>query len=57
LLVECITNKSAYDYNLNTTTKSKFNYEFNERGDWVSKEQFINGQLALTTIREIEYFN
>lgn len=57
LLVECITHKTAYDYNLNTTTKSKFNYEFNERGDWVSKEQFINGQLALTTIREIEYFN
>lgn len=57
LLIECITHKTAYDYNLNTTTKSKFNYEFNERGDWVSKEQFINGQLALTTIREIEYFN
>lgn len=57
LLVECITHKSAYDYNLNTSTKSKFNYEVNERADWISKEQFINGQLALTTIREIEYFN
>lgn len=57
LLVECITNKSAYDNSLNTTSKSEFNYELNNRGDWISKEHKIDGKLTQTTIREIEYFN
>lgn len=57
LLVECITNKSAYDFGLNSTSKSEFNYELNERGDWILKKHKIDGKLTQTTIREIEYFN
>jgi len=57
LLVECITNKSAYDYGLNSTSKSELNYELNNRGDWILKKHKIDGKLTQTTIREIEYFN
>lgn len=57
LLVECITNKSAYDFGLNSTSKSELNYELNNRGDWILKKHKIDGKLTQTTIREIEYFN
>ncbi|HCX99498.1 MAG TPA: hypothetical protein DG754_05095 [Bacteroidales bacterium] len=57
LLVECVTNKTAYDYNLNSTTNYKFSYDCNMHGDWITREHTIDGALTQTTIREIEYYN
>lgn len=43
--------------NENNEFKIKFEYEYDNAGNWTKRTQYYNGQIATIVLRNIEYFN